>query len=62
MLYHLLGWLTVLMIVVTLAVTVGALWLALYRPWAYRRRVRVPREVPELEWVAADQDNPIPWI
>lgn len=43
-------------------ITVWVLWLSLYRPWWFRPRMPVPREVRELEWEPAYQDNPIPWI
>lgn len=57
-----LGWATVVAIVLTTVATVYMLWLALYRPWFFRPRLRVPREADALPYVVVDQDNPFPWI
>ena len=60
--FHILGWATVVSIGLTTVGTLRVIWLSLARPWIFRPRVRVPREVDDLEWVVPAQDNPIPWI
>lgn len=62
MLWHLLGWAVVAAYVVGTPVLTYVLWVAGWRPWLLRPEMPVPREPPALEWVVADQDNPIPWV
>lgn len=66
MVWAVLGWLTMAAIAVTTLGSLGVLWVAAEHPPALdpwlRRRVRVPREVPRVEWAVPDQDNPIPGV
>jgi hypothetical protein len=59
MLVSVLGWATVVATVAVLFVVLALLREAHRRPWRFRTRVRVPREVPAVQW---QEDTPFPWI
>ncbi len=62
MLVAILGWATVCAIVIVTVAVIWLMWLAQRKPWRFRTRVHVPREVRGVEWEEPMQDLPIPWI
>ena len=59
MIVAVLGWATVAATALLFVVVMAVLGAAARRPWLFRTRVRVPKEIRGVQW---EEDSPFPWI